>query len=247
MKVGKIYTVVIKSGNTGTVFDWPWFQGEQVIPDSGNKFMKHKCIKVKKALKPKDNLDWDFVVDIYDMVDDVIVMMKNIKIVSNQLTATESTYKPPRIKSGSGEKYQKKVKSKKKIQKGGAICPECQRDAGASVGEPCPYGCGIIPKRGIIPSTSRLIFTAEVTYTGSDIVEGITDVRYTSPNYSGLGDSEEAKIGLLINGSVLEGWAPDSVTGSKKRKLTSGKKKKKKKKKKQTKKQTKKETSNSLI
>ena len=44
MKVGHVYTVKVKSGNTHTAFSWP---GK--IPDSANKFMKNKCIKVKKA------------------------------------------------------------------------------------------------------------------------------------------------------------------------------------------------------
>jgi len=115
MIVGQIYTVKIKSGNTGTVFDWAMFQGEQAIPKNGNKFMKNKCVKVTKALKPKGKLDWDYVVDIYDMVDDVLVM-KNIKIVGNQLTALKSTYKPPKTKSGSRKtkRTSKKKKSRKK-------------------------------------------------------------------------------------------------------------------------------------
>ena len=79
LKIGSVYDTTVKSGNTASAFSWP---GK--IPDSGNKYMKNKVIKLKKKLNPKDSLDYDYVADIYDKIDGVIEI-NNIKIVTNQL------------------------------------------------------------------------------------------------------------------------------------------------------------------
>ena len=104
MKIGSVYNVTFKSGNTGTAFSWP-----SKIPDSGNKYMKNKVIKIKKKLNPKDSLDYDYIADIYDKIDGAIEL-KNIKIVSKQLILKSSTF---RI-SGSRKKSKGKIKGKTK-------------------------------------------------------------------------------------------------------------------------------------
>ena len=78
IKVGSVYNVTFKSGNTHTAFSWP-----SKIPDSGNGYMKNKVIKITKKLNPKNTLDYDYVGDIYDKNDDA-VELKNIKIVKER-------------------------------------------------------------------------------------------------------------------------------------------------------------------
>jgi hypothetical protein len=109
IKVGSVYNVTVKSGNTASAFSWP-----SKIPDSGNKYMKNKVIKITKKLNPKDSLDYDYVGDIYDKIDGA-VELKNIKIVSEQLILKSSTLKV----AGKGKKSKKitKKKSKKKSKK----------------------------------------------------------------------------------------------------------------------------------
>jgi ankyrin repeat protein len=109
IKVGSVYSVTFKSGNTRTAFSWP-----SKIPDSGNKYMKDKVIKITKKLDPKDSLDYDYVGDVYDKIDGAIEL-KNIKIVSKQLILKSSTFKI----AGKGKKSKKRTqkKSKKKNTK----------------------------------------------------------------------------------------------------------------------------------
>ena len=114
MKIGSVYNVTFKSGNTETAFSWP-----SKIPDSGNQYMKNKVIKITKKLNPKDSLDYDYVADVYDKIDGAIEL-KNIKIVSKQLILKSSTFKI----SGSRKKSKKRTnkkrsqkKSKKRTQK----------------------------------------------------------------------------------------------------------------------------------
>lgn len=106
IKVGSVYNVTFKSGNTHTAFSWP-----SKIPDSGNKYMKHKLIKITKKLNPKDSLDFDYVVDVYDKIDGAIEL-KNIKIVSKQLILKSSTFKVAGKRKKSKKKTQKKSKRK---------------------------------------------------------------------------------------------------------------------------------------
>lgn len=107
IKVGSVYNVTFKSGNTHTAFSWP-----SKIPDSGNKYMKNKVIKITKKLNPKDSLDYDYVGDIYDKIDGA-VELKNIKIVSKQLILKSSTLKV----AGKGKKSKKRTKKRTKKKK----------------------------------------------------------------------------------------------------------------------------------
>lgn len=104
IKIGSVYNVTFKSGNTHTAFSWP-----DKIPDSGNRYMKHKVIKITKKLNPKDSLDYDYVGDVYDKIDGA-VELKNIKIVSKQLILTSSSFKV----AGKGKKSKKRTKKKSK-------------------------------------------------------------------------------------------------------------------------------------
>ena len=74
IKIGSVYNVIFKSGNTHTAFSWP-----DKIPDSGNKYMKNKVIKITKKLNPKNSLDYDYVGDIYDKNDDAIELKNRPK------------------------------------------------------------------------------------------------------------------------------------------------------------------------
>ena len=103
IKIGSVYNVTFKSGNTHTAFSWP-----SKIPDSGNNYMKNKVIKITKKLNTKDSLDYDYVGDIYDKIDGAIEL-KNIKIVSNQLILKSSPFKI----AGKRKKSKKKTKKKK--------------------------------------------------------------------------------------------------------------------------------------
>jgi len=87
IKIGSVYNVTFKSGNTHTAFAWP-----SKIPNSGNQYMKHKVIKITKKLNTKDSLDYDYVGNIYDKIDGA-VELKNIKIVSKQLILKNSAFK----------------------------------------------------------------------------------------------------------------------------------------------------------
>ena len=107
IKIGSVYNVTFKSGNTHTAFSWP-----SKIPDSGNGYMKNKVIKITKKLNPKNILDYDYVGDIYDKIDDA-VELKNIKIVSDQLVLKASTLKV----SGSKKRKKSKSRTKKKSKK----------------------------------------------------------------------------------------------------------------------------------
>ena len=110
IKIGSVYSVTFKSGNTPSAFSWP-----SKIPDSGNRYMKNKVIKITKKLNPKGSLDYDYVGDVYDKIDGA-VELKNIKIVSKQLILKSSTLKV----SGKGKKKSKKrskKRSKKKISR----------------------------------------------------------------------------------------------------------------------------------
>lgn len=111
IKIGSVYNVTFKSGNTHTAFSWP-----SKIPDSGNGYMKNKVIKITKKLNPKDTLDYDYVGDIYDKNDDA-VELKNIKIVSNQLLLKSSTLKVAGSKKRKKSKSRTKKKSKKRTKK----------------------------------------------------------------------------------------------------------------------------------
>ena len=119
IKVGSVYTVKFNSGNTASAFSWP----SNKIPESGNDYMKNKVIHITKYLNPKKKsldyaLDYDYVGDIYDTNDDAIEL-KDIKIVSGQLTFTSSKYPLPGRKkaSGKGKKSKKITKKSKKITK----------------------------------------------------------------------------------------------------------------------------------
>jgi serine/threonine protein kinase len=102
IKIGSVYNATFKSGNTHTAFSWP-----SKIPASGNKYMKHKVIKIKKKLNPKNSLDYDYVGDIYDK-NDGAVELKNIKIVSKQLILKSSSFKV----EGKRKKSKKRTKKK---------------------------------------------------------------------------------------------------------------------------------------
>ena len=104
IKIGSVYGVTFKSGNTHTAFSWP-----SKIPDSGDRYMKNKVIKIKKKLNPKDSLDYDYVGDIYDKID-VAIEHKNIKIVSDQLILKSSLFKV----AGARKKSKKRTKKKSK-------------------------------------------------------------------------------------------------------------------------------------
>jgi serine/threonine protein kinase len=106
IKIGSVYNVTFKSGNTHTAFSWP-----SKIPDSGNRYMKHKVIKIKKKLNPKDSLDYDYVGDVYDKIDGA-VELKNIKIVSKQLILKSSPFKV------AGKRKKSKKRTKKRSKKG---------------------------------------------------------------------------------------------------------------------------------
>ena len=110
IKLGSVYNVTVKSGNTPSAFSWP---GK--VPDSGNKYMKNKVIKITKKLNPKDSLDYDYVGDIYDKIDGA-VELKNIKIVSKQLLLKSSTFKVAGKRKKS-KKRTKKKKSKKRTKR----------------------------------------------------------------------------------------------------------------------------------
>lgn len=119
IKVGSVYTVKFNSGNTASAFSWP----SNKIPESGNDYMKNKVIHITKYLNPKKKsldyaLDYDYVGDIYDTNDDAIEL-KNIKIVSGQLTFKSSKYSLPGRKkaSGKGKKSKKRTKKSKKSRK----------------------------------------------------------------------------------------------------------------------------------
>ena len=107
VKVGSVYNVTFKSGNTGTAFGWP-----SKIPTSGNKYMKTKVIKITKKLNPKDSLDYDYVGDVYDKIDGA-VEHKNIKIVSKQLILKSSPFKV----AGKRKKSKRTKKKSKKRKK----------------------------------------------------------------------------------------------------------------------------------
>ena len=113
IKVGSVYNVTVKSGNTASAFSWP-----SKIPDSGNKYMKNKVILITKKLNPKDSLDYDYVGNIYDIIDGA-VELKNIKIVSKQLILKSSTFPVPGRKkaSGKGKKSKKITKKSRKSRK----------------------------------------------------------------------------------------------------------------------------------
>ena len=111
MKIGSVYNATFKSGNTGTAFSWP---GK--VPPSGNKYMKNKVIKITKKLNPKDSLDYDYVVNIYDKIDGA-VEHKNIKIVSKQLSLKSSTFKVSGSRKKSKKRTQNKRSQKKRTQK----------------------------------------------------------------------------------------------------------------------------------
>lgn len=102
IKIGSVYEVTFRSGNTGSAFSWP-----SKIPDSGNIYMKNKVIKITKKLNSKDSLDYDYVGDVYDKIDGA-VELKNIKIVSKQLILKSSSFKV----AGKGKKYKKRTKKR---------------------------------------------------------------------------------------------------------------------------------------
>lgn len=113
IKIGSVYNVTFKSGNTHTAFAWP-----SKIPNSGNRYMKHKVIKITKKLNPKDSLDYDYVGNIYDKIDGAIEL-KNIKIVSKQLILKSSPFKVAgtRKKSKNRTKKKSKKKTSRKIRR----------------------------------------------------------------------------------------------------------------------------------
>ena len=112
IKIGSVYNVTFKSGNTPSAFSWP-----SKIPDSGNRYMKNKVIKITKKLNPKDSLDYDHVGDVYDKIDGA-VELKNIKIVSKQLILKSSTLKVAgKRKKKSKKRTKKKSKKKKKTSR----------------------------------------------------------------------------------------------------------------------------------
>lgn len=113
IKVGSVYEVTVKSGNTASAFSWP-----SKIPDSGNKYMKNKVIIITKKLNPKDSLEYDYVGDIYDIIDGA-PELNNIKIVSKQLILKSSNYPVPGRKksSGKGKKSKKITKKSRKSRK----------------------------------------------------------------------------------------------------------------------------------
>ena len=111
IKIGSVYNVTFKSGNTHTAFSWP-----SKIPDSGNRYMKHKVIKIKKKLNPKDSLDYDYVGDVYDKIDGA-VELKNIKIVSKQLILKSSPFKVAGKRKKSKKRTKKRTKKSRKSRK----------------------------------------------------------------------------------------------------------------------------------
>lgn len=108
INLGSVYDVIFKTGNTHTAFSWP-----NKIPDSGNNYMANKVIKITKKLNPKDSLDYDYVGDIYDKIDGAIEL-KNIEIVSDQLTLKSSLFKIAGKRKKSKKKIKKKTKKKTK-------------------------------------------------------------------------------------------------------------------------------------
>jgi hypothetical protein len=110
IKVGSVYNVTVKSGNTQSAFSWP---GK--VPDSGNKYMKNKVIKITKKLNPEDSLDYDYIADIYDRNDGAIEL-RDIEIVSKQLLLKSSTFKVAGKRKKS-KKRTKKKKSKKRTKR----------------------------------------------------------------------------------------------------------------------------------
>tara|TARA_B110000967_G_C18573745_1_gene406167 strand:+ start:82 stop:540 length:459 start_codon:yes stop_codon:yes gene_type:complete len=112
LEIGGVYTVRFKSGNTHTAFNWnEGARRGQYIPASGNKFMENKIMKLTGQLTPVDSLDYDYTANIYDKIDGAIEH-KDIKIVSNQLILSDSTYKIAGYK-----KKTKKTKKRKKTKK----------------------------------------------------------------------------------------------------------------------------------
>ena len=110
IKIGSVYSVTFKSGNTPSAFSWP-----SKIPDSGNRYMKNKVIKITKKLNPKGSLDYDYVGDVYDKIDGA-VELKNIKIVSKQLLLKSSPFKVAGKRKKS-KRTKKKSKKKKKTSR----------------------------------------------------------------------------------------------------------------------------------
>ena len=101
MKVGSVFTVKVRSGSTHAAFDWGK-QGME-IPDSGNKFLKGKCVQIVHV--KGDNCK----VNVYDMTDDVCVM-KGATMTLSQVMVRPCSYRPVKIRS----KGKKGKKSKKR-------------------------------------------------------------------------------------------------------------------------------------
>ena len=102
MKVGSVFTVKVRSGSTHTAFDWGK-QGME-IPDSGNKFLKGKCVQIVRV--KGDNCK----VNVYDMVDDVCVM-KGATMKLSQVMIRPCSYKP--VKGAKRKKSKKRKKTRK--------------------------------------------------------------------------------------------------------------------------------------
>jgi hypothetical protein len=143
IKIGSVYEVTFRSGNTSSAFSWP-----SKIPDSGNKYMKNKVIKITKKLNPKDSLDYDYVGDIYDKIDGA-VELKNIKIVSDQLLLKSSTLKV----AGKGKKSKKRTKKSKKSKKKSKkkISRKTRRSSKKTRKRKMEGGTSRLKKEGIFP------------------------------------------------------------------------------------------------
>ena len=107
LTVGKLYTIIVGSGNTHTAIDW----GQQKIPASANEVLNKCVLEIMEDIrggKEAEGDKWDYKVNIYDITDDSIIH-ENIRINSSHSVFTESGWKTPQMRA--------KMKKRRKLKK----------------------------------------------------------------------------------------------------------------------------------
>ena len=123
-------------------------------------------------------------------------MGKNSKRVNrNRLKRTRRTRRTRRIR-----RIRRKVKNN--IKKGGVLCKNCDRDLYADVGERCPL-CEEIIQATIGPTTSEIIVTMKIKYSGKITDPTRERETYSSPNHTGFSSADKTLINKLLKDTGL--------------------------------------------
>ena len=82
------------------------------------------------------------------------------------------------------------------------MCQACESDYGSDVGDKCPR-CGAVIEASTESTSSEIIVTMVIKYSGKiadPIREGVT---YRSPNFSGFSDNDKTLINKLLEETGL--------------------------------------------